>query len=157
MWNTISLVQDLNSCRRVHFLRRYPLHHGHLQSLLSNDGNKGVLNIPQSSWFTSASPSDCLVSYHQECFYLSVELQWVYFTGPVGWDCRMHRLLLCRGVRPRPTTSVLVMTVNILMVRFQQCWSFGECGAPLHCHRSQIHSGLNRTKPCFFHYTDFCI
>ena len=23
MWNEISLVQDLNSCRRVHFLRRY--------------------------------------------------------------------------------------------------------------------------------------
>ena len=22
MWNAISLVQDLNSCRRVHFLRR---------------------------------------------------------------------------------------------------------------------------------------
>ena len=28
MWNAISLVQDLNSCRRVHFLRRWPLHHG---------------------------------------------------------------------------------------------------------------------------------
>ena len=31
MWNAISLVKDLNSCRRVHFLRRYhePLHsHG---------------------------------------------------------------------------------------------------------------------------------
>ena len=30
MWNAISQVQDLNSCRRVHFLRRKPLHHGHL-------------------------------------------------------------------------------------------------------------------------------
>ena len=30
MWNAISLVQDLNSCRRVHFLRRQRLHHGHL-------------------------------------------------------------------------------------------------------------------------------
>ena len=30
MWNAISLVQDLKSCRRVHFLRRKPLHHGHL-------------------------------------------------------------------------------------------------------------------------------
>ena len=30
MWNATNLVQDLNSCRRVHFLRRKPLHHGHL-------------------------------------------------------------------------------------------------------------------------------
>ena len=28
MSNAISLVQDLNSCRRVHFLRQYPLYHG---------------------------------------------------------------------------------------------------------------------------------
>ena len=59
---------------------------------------------------------------------------------PVGWGCRIHRLLLCRGVRP-PPMSVLYMTLNNLMVRFQQCWSFGECGVPLHCHRSQVHSG----------------
>ena len=85
------------------------------------------------------------------------------------WGCRIHRLLLCRGVRPPPETSVLDMTQNNLMVRFQQCWSFGECGVPLHCHRSQVHSGpgvvapdkgpiygLNRTT-CFFYYTDFCI
>ena len=59
---------------------------------------------------------------------------------PVSWDCRIHWLHLCRGVRP-PLTSVLDMTLNNLMVRFQQCWSFGECGVPLHCHRSQVHSG----------------
>ena len=29
MWNAIILVQDLNSCRRVHFLWRYPLLHWH--------------------------------------------------------------------------------------------------------------------------------
>ena len=60
---------------------------------------------------------------------------------PVGWGCRIHWLLLCRGVRPPPPTRVLDMTLNNLMVRFQQCWSFGECGVPLHCHRSQVHSG----------------
>ena len=37
---------------------------------------------------------------------------------PVGWDCRIHWLHLCRGVRPLPT-SVLDMTLNNLMVRFQ--------------------------------------
>ena len=36
----------------------------------------------------------------------------------VGWGCRIHRLLLCRGVRP-PPTSVLDMTLNNLMVKFQ--------------------------------------
>ena len=60
---------------------------------------------------------------------------------PVVWDCRIHWLHLCRGVRPPPLTSVLDMTLNNLMVRFRQCWSFGECGIPLHCHRSQVHSG----------------
>ena len=40
-----------------------------------------------------------------------------------------------------PPTSVLDMTLNNLMVRFQQCWSFGKCGVPLHCHCSQVHSG----------------
>ena len=63
------------------------------------------------------------------------------FTCPVSWGCRIHWLHLCRGVRP-PPTSVLDMTLNNLMVRFQQCWSFGECGEPFHCHRSQVHSGL---------------
>ena len=59
---------------------------------------------------------------------------------PVGWGCRIHRLLLCRGVRP-PPTSVLDMTLKNLMVRFQPCWSFRECGVPLYCHCSQVHSG----------------
>ena len=33
------------------------------QSGPGNDGNEGVLRIPQSSSITGASPSDCLVSY----------------------------------------------------------------------------------------------
>ena len=40
-----------------------------------------------------------------------------------------------------PLMSVLDMTLNNLMVRIQQCWSFGECGVPLHCHCSRDHSG----------------
>ena len=36
---------------------------------------------------------------------------------PVSWGGRIHRLLLCRGVRP--LTSVQDMTPNNLMVRFQ--------------------------------------
>ena len=60
---------------------------------------------------------------------------------PVGWGCRIHRLHLCRGVRP-PPMSVLDMALNNLMVRFLWCLGFGECWAPLHCHRSPVHSGL---------------
>ena len=55
--------------------------------------------------------------------------------------CRIHWLHLCRGVRPHPM-NVLYMTLNSLMVRSQWWWSFGECREPLHCHCSQVHSGL---------------
>ena len=37
--------------------------------------------------------------------------------------------------------SVLDMRLNDLMVSFQWCWSFRECGEPLHCHCSLVHSG----------------
>ena len=37
---------------------------------------------------------------------------------PVGWGCRIHRLLLCRGGKTPPPTGILVMTLNNLMVRF---------------------------------------
>ena len=59
---------------------------------------------------------------------------------PRRLGCRIHRQLLCRLVRP--PTCVLVVTLNNLMVRFQQCSSFGGCEVSLHCHRSKIHSGL---------------
>ena len=46
---------------------------------------------------------------------------------------------LPRG-KPPPPMSVLDMTLNNLMVRSQLRWSFRECGVPLHCHRSEVHS-----------------
>ena len=81
--------------------------------------------------------------------FVSVEFSRSYFFWqkvkmcicPVSWGCKIHWLHLCRGVRLPPPTSVLDMTLNSLMGRFQQCWSFGECGVPLHCHRFQVHSG----------------
>ena len=39
-------------------------------------------------------------------------------------------------------TSTLDMTRNNLMVRFQYCWNFRECGVFLHCYYSLAHSGL---------------
>ena len=70
-------------------------------------------------------------------------LKWILAVScPLGWGCRIHRLHLCRGVRS-PLMSVLDMILNYLMVRFQWCWRFGECGVPLYCHCSQVHSGLS--------------
>ena len=56
------------------------------------------------------------------------------------WGCRIHRLHLCRGLRPPPTT-VLIMTLNNMMGRVQWCWRFGECGAHLPCTCSHVHTG----------------
>ena len=37
----------------------------------------------------------------------------------VGWDCRIHRLHLCRGVRPHHLNDCPEMTLSNLMVRLQ--------------------------------------
>ena len=65
---------------------------------------------------------------------------------PVGWGHTIHKLHLCRGGKT-PPTSVLDMTLDNLMVRFQWFWSFGKCGALRHCHRSQVHSGPGVVAP----------
>ena len=55
---------------------------------------------------------------------------------PVGLGSKIHRLHLCRGVRP--PNKCPDMTLNNLMVKLRWCWSFGECRGPLHC---QVHNG----------------
>ena len=59
------------------------------QSGPGNDGNKGVLRIPQISSITGTSSSDCFVSYpgHSRRWgsYLSATVQSVYSTAPAGW------------------------------------------------------------------------
>ena len=42
---TLCLVQDLNSCNRVHFLRWYPLHHGHLQFYYTINGFVSITTL----------------------------------------------------------------------------------------------------------------
>ena len=97
--------------------------------------NYSIVEIDQN---TKKSPGNLRKLAVTQTLVQNHQLTLVWYC-PVGWSCRIRRLLLCRGVRP-PLTSVLDMTLNNLMVRFQQCWSFGECGVPLHCHRSQVHS-----------------
>ena len=58
------------------------------QSRPGSDGNKGVLRIPQSSYITGTSSSDCLVSYPGHMLgesYPSAEKQSVYSTAPADW------------------------------------------------------------------------
>ena len=88
------------------------------------------------------------------------------FACPVGWGCRIYLLHLCRGVR----LSVLDMTLNNSdgdVPVMLQIW--GMLNTPLlpslpgplwpgvvAPDKGSIY-GLNRTKLCFLHYTDFCI
>ena len=58
------------------------------QSEPERDGSKGVLQIPQNSNITGASPSDCLVSYPGHLLeesYPSAEMQSTYSTAPASW------------------------------------------------------------------------
>ena len=57
------------------------------QSGPGNDGNKGVLHIPQSSCIPGTSPSDCLVSYlgHSLEEFLLLCKEAVYSTTPADW------------------------------------------------------------------------
>ena len=64
-------------------------------------------------------------------------LYWDYICCLVGWGCRIHRLQWSKN----PLTTVLAMTLNNLMVRFQWCWGFGKCEASVHCHCSQVNAG----------------
>ena len=61
------------------------------QSEPENEGNEGVLCIPQSSNITGASPSDCLVLYLGHSlgeFYPSAAIVLVYSIAPVHWAAR---------------------------------------------------------------------
>ena len=82
--------------------------------------------------------------YMYVCVYVCIHIYiyiHIYMYCPVSWGCRIHWLHLWRGVRPPPNECPGYMTLNNLMVRFQQCWSFGECRVLPHCHHSQVHFG----------------
>ena len=62
------------------------------------------------------------------------------FVRTVGWNCRIHRLHLCREGRPPPPISVLNMTLNQMARLLSR--SFEEYGVPFNYHCSQVHSDL---------------
>ena len=68
----------------------------------------------------------------QSKVFLNMILNCIYTlfeVNPVDLDCSRSQMHVCREVRPHPTTSVLNMTLNYLMVGLQS-WSFGECRIP---------------------------
>ena len=83
---------------------------------------------------------------------------------------RIHRLLLCKGVRPPPPNkcpgydtkqSDGEVPAMLELWGMQSTPSLPSLPGPLWPKmiapdKGPIY-GLNRTKPCFFHYTDFCI
>ena len=114
--------------------------------------NPFVSEKTESACVCTVSVSLLLLRSLCEVYNKKVSRSWAHFSHPraplwtscahcpVGWSCRIHRLHLCRGIKPLPNMCPEYDTEN-LMVRFQWCWSFGECGAPLHCNCSQVHSG----------------
>ena len=75
--------------------------------------------------------------YSQPAFLLTAQIYdaiiWEGLAGRIQW------LHLCRRVK-HPQTSVLDMTLNNLMVRFQLCYCFEECRVDLYNHYSLVHS-----------------
>ena len=47
------------------------------------------------------------------------------------------KCISAKGYDPYPWTSVLDMALNS---NWLQSWSIGECGVPLHCYNSQVHT-----------------
>ena len=88
---------------------------------------------------------------------------------PVGWGCKIHRLLLCRGVRPPPNECPGYDTKQSVGAAPKMLELWGKQSTLLlpllpgplwpgvvAPHKGPIH-GLNRTKPWFLEFTVFCI
>ena len=102
-------------------------------------GSNSIVSIKNSLYYSEWGLSDLLQLHLTFTNIHCINIHWTNVFYQVGWGCRIHRLLLCKGVIP-PPTKVLDMTLNNLMVMFQWWSNFGECEVPLHYHHSQVHS-----------------
>ena len=64
----------------------------------------------------------------------------LFWFCPVSWGCRIHRLLLCRGVTPHPPNECPGYDTKQSNGEDPVMLELEECRVPLHCHRSQVHS-----------------
>ena len=74
-----------------------------IQAVIDNDRSKSIRSVARNGGVSEFLIRQCMKTFSISC--------------PVGWVCRIHWLLLCRGVR-HPPMSFLDMTLNNLMVRF---------------------------------------
>ena len=68
-----------------------------------------------------------------------VSVPWVMLPSRLG--LLNTPTLLLQRIKSTIPMSILDIIQNNLMVKFQWCWSFGECRAPLNCHCTQVYSG----------------
>ena len=88
-------------------------------------------NIRKAEWIKKTLKKNCKdIEKYLQANLLAQSAKTIQYT-----DC-----FSAGGGKIHTPTSISDMILNNLMVRFQQCWSFWECGVPLHYHRSQVHS-----------------
>ena len=97
--------------------------------------------IPTGNKRKNGSERNGEETFHPSSIPSHTSLLCPFWLCPVGWGCRIHRLLLCRGVRPPPNECPGYDTKQSDGEVPAPGWSFGECGVPLYYYRSQVHSG----------------
>ena len=85
-----SLVQDLNSCRRVHFQQRWPLHHGHL--LYGSLFNAEIWFIHKLLIVIITTSNVAL--YVSFVFFISLFCQWLFVCTQLHHMKYSHLILL---------------------------------------------------------------
>ena len=127
------------------------------------------LHGSESEFWLPRTNSVCAGYYSIKSFY---SLSYLYerppLYCPVGGGSRIHRLLLCRGLRPPhecpgydTKQSDGDVPAVLELCGMQSTPSLPSFPGPLWPgvvapDKGPIY-GLNRTKLCFIHYTDFCI
>ena len=106
----------------------------------SNDNNA----IPHCCYNVFPLPNKLILVWISSLNDILVRLQSLSFENKLPYLAQLAEAVeytncFSAGGEDLPT-SVLDMTLNNLIVRFQWCWSFREFRAPFHCHCSQVHS-----------------
>ena len=96
-----------------------------------------VILPPSSSW----NPFSCFLGTVIRAPTMIAITVIMFHIAQSAGDVEYTDCTFVEGVRLPPLTSILDMTLKNRMLRFQWCWSFGECGVPLHCYSSQVQSG----------------
>ena len=117
--------QHLVSCQKEVRSKLFARHLKYLKKGMPTPERSKFLPSPTSSYLHPAGST----TFNRPYVTLQYHGYWIntHTQDPVSWGCRIHRLHLCRGVR-LPPNECPDMTLSNLIMRPQQCWSFGECG-----------------------------